>query len=80
MIRQMPDDAFPELMGAAEVAGTLGVSVHNLNAVVGLPKAVAQLRATRVWIADDVRAFAVEFKVRRRQRVTPAGGSRRPSA
>lgn len=65
--------AFPELMGTTEVAQTLGIKAQNLsgrNVPVGMPEPVAHLRATRVWLADDVRAFAAELAARREARAT----------
>ena len=68
MARRKP---FPELMGSAEAAEVLGVKIQNLsgkNVPVGMPAPVAHLRATRVWLADEVRAFAVELEARRATR------------
>lgn len=48
----------PELMGAAEVSEALGVRVCNLTFVEDLPLPVSRLRATRLWLASDIRAFA----------------------
>lgn len=51
-------------MGAAEAAEVIGVAVPNLSALVGMPEPVAYLRATRVWLADDIREFAIDYQSR----------------
>jgi hypothetical protein len=49
----------PEVMGASEAARELGVTVQNLNRLAGFDRLPYQrLRATRVWLAEDVRKFA----------------------
>lgn len=63
--------AVPELMGAAEVADHLGIKRQNVNRQAGLPAPVQQLRATRVWIADEIRAYALERDRRRDIRNQP---------
>ena len=49
---------FPELMGAAEVANELGIDVSNVGRIQGMPEPKAQLRATKVWSAEEIRDFA----------------------
>jgi hypothetical protein len=60
----------PDLMGAKEVAAELGTSVPNLRAVRDLPEAVAEVAATRLWDADEIRRFARE----RKRKAVGAGG------
>lgn len=54
-----------ELMGARELAELLEVDVSNLRSVSGLPAPVGELRATRVWDAEECRRFA-RARARRR--------------
>jgi hypothetical protein len=61
----MSDVRLPELYGTAETAAELGVTVSNLSVVVGLPEPVQHLRCGRIWLAEDVRRFATEFRARR---------------
>jgi hypothetical protein len=56
----------PELMGASEAAETIGVYVQNLTTLAGMPEPVATLRATRIWLADEVREFAADYQSRSR--------------
>jgi hypothetical protein len=65
----------PELMGAAEAAEEIGTAVQNLGSLLGMPEPVAQLRATRVWLADEVRAFAVEYQTRPKVQLHRKGSS-----
>ena len=51
-------------MGVAEVAEALGIHNANIDKQKGLPEPVATIRATRVWDADEIRAFAEERKRR----------------
>ena len=65
-----------ELMGAAEVAAHLGVSRQRVNQLASggdLPEPVAVLEAGRIWLADDIRAWAAE----RGRTPKPEKGSRR---
>jgi hypothetical protein len=48
------------IMGTSEAAETLGVSVSNLGAVVGLPAPVTRLRCGNIYLADEIRTFAEE--------------------
>lgn len=48
----------PELMGAYEACQELGVASGNLRKVAGLPEPVAQVKATALWLAEDIRALA----------------------
>lgn len=54
----------PKLMGAAEAAEALGVRQQNLRTLVGLPDAYDKVRATTLWRADEVLAFAQERNAR----------------
>lgn len=57
----------PEIWGYAEVVEFLGVSQPRANVLINrhdFPRPVAELAATRVWIADEVR----EWQRRRRER------------
>jgi hypothetical protein len=58
----------PELMGTAEVAEALGVSASNLQFIQDLPEPVQTLRATRIWLAQDIREFAQVYASRRDMR------------
>jgi hypothetical protein len=68
----------PELFGAAEVAeclGILGQNVRGPNSPAGMPEPVVekgsgpgQLRATPLWLADEIREFNEEYQERRRRR------------
>ena len=44
----------PELMGFAEVCETLGVRTGNLQFISDLPRPVASVRATQLWLADEI--------------------------
>ena len=57
-MRRRPDE--PELMGAHEAAETLGIWQTNLRKVSGLPKPYQKIRATTLWRAQEIRAFAWE--------------------
>lgn len=46
------------LMGAAELAEALDIRVQNIRFVKGLPEAIAYLRASRIWLASEIWAFA----------------------
>jgi hypothetical protein len=48
----------PELVGAADAAAILGVHQQNLRRQVGLPEPYDTVRATTLWRADEIRAFA----------------------
>lgn len=50
----------PDLMGVKEVIVCLGVS--DLRKVANLPEPVAEVEATRLWDADEIRALARERK------------------
>lgn len=62
--RQARRRQVPELMGAAEAATEIGIPVQNLGTTLGMPEPVARLKATRIWLADEVRAFALEYQTR----------------
>lgn len=69
----------PEVMGAAEVAEHLGIRVQNIKGKSGprgLPDPVQRLRATPVWLADEIRAYAKEHGYSAenpRRRIRPEG-------
>lgn len=56
----------PQLMGVAEVGDALGVRVQNLQFIKDLPQPVAKVRATRLWLAEEIWAFAEVYNERRR--------------
>lgn len=72
----------PALFGAKETAQCLTaaglalgldpplpvVEVSNLQYIADLPAPVEDLAATRVWIADEIRAFAEIYAARRAER------------
>lgn len=61
----------PELMGAAEVAECLDIKSQNVrgpNKPAGLPEPVAHVRATPLWLADEIREFSEGYQLRRRRR------------
>jgi hypothetical protein len=66
------------LMGSAEAAERIGIPVQNLNTLVGAPKPVVRLRATRVWLASEIEAFAEEYQSR--ERVVSAKAERKGTA
>lgn len=52
-----------DLMGAAEIGRLLGVSRQRVQQLVntdGFPPPVAVLDMGKVWLADDIRAWAAE--------------------
>ena len=57
-----------ERMGAWEVAECLGVHRTNLQFIKDLPEPVQELRATRLWLADEIQAFAKVYIARRQER------------
>lgn len=68
-------DAIPDLVGAAEIAGILGVSrqrVQQLVTAPGFPTPVAVLAMGKVWQRGDVRRWAEEH--RRPDRPRRGGG------
>jgi hypothetical protein len=48
----------PEVLGAAEAAEALGVRQVNLRTLKGLPEPYGKIKATTLWRAEEVRAFA----------------------
>lgn len=48
----------PEVAGAAEAAGILGVLGPNLYKVDGLPESFQAIGAGKLWLADDLRELA----------------------
>jgi hypothetical protein len=59
----------PPIMGAQEVAARLGIASSNLDRTVGLPAPADKVAATRIWLAEEIEAFAVEREARRERRV-----------
>lgn len=58
---QVTRDAFPEVMGAAEIGRLLGVSRQRVQQLVktdGFPAPVAVLDMGKVWLAGDIRRWA----------------------
>jgi hypothetical protein len=47
----------PELMGVMEAADALGVRRSNLSQLVGLPEPYQKVKATKLYRADEIRAF-----------------------
>jgi hypothetical protein len=62
-------------MGAWEVAECLGVHRTNLQFIRDLPEPVQELRATRLWLADDIRQFAKVYESRRQERLARTGSA-----
>jgi hypothetical protein len=70
----------PRLYGVFEVGQALGVAVTNLaektiadgRGPAGLPEPVMKLKATRIWLADEIDEFAIEYKARRAKRKVKA--------
>ena len=58
----------PELMGFAEVCETLGVRTGNLQFISDLPRPVASVRATQLWLADEILEFNSLYQERRDER------------
>lgn len=52
-----PRHDVPPMMGAAEVSDAIGVRVQNLQYVQNLPKPVQKIRATRLWLAEEIEEF-----------------------
>jgi hypothetical protein len=69
-------DGAPELMGTTEVALELGIPAQNVGVHVGFPEPIAALRCGRIWLAEDVRRFAVGFAVQRQARLSRQSASR----
>ena len=45
------------LWGVAEVCEELGTTTSNLDRWRNLPEPVIRVRATRLWLPDDIRAY-----------------------
>jgi len=54
---QQTDRQLPELWGVAEVCEELGTTTGNLDRWRGLPEPITRVKATRLWLADDIRAY-----------------------
>lgn len=52
------------LMGNAEAAETLDMAQPNLLKTSGLPDPVAEVKASRLWIGEEIRDFAARRKRR----------------
>jgi hypothetical protein len=61
-------DALLERMGAWEVAECLGVQRTNLQFIKDLPEPVQRLKATPLYLADEIREFAKVYSLRRQAR------------
>jgi hypothetical protein len=69
--------AMPDVLGVAEAAAVLGVTPQRVGQLVAdgkLAGPIARVRATPLWLADDVRTLAAKRKVR----TLPRGGTRQP--
>jgi prophage antirepressor-like protein len=49
-----------ELWGVAEVCEALGTTTGNLGRWPNLPEPVMRVRATRLWLADDIRQYQAQ--------------------
>jgi hypothetical protein len=58
----------PELFGRWECAQALGCSTANLDRQRGVPEPIAEVKATRLWLADEIREFVVERDKQREER------------
>ena len=58
----------PELWGRTETAEALGCSTANLDRQVGVPEPIAEVKATRLWLADEIREFVIERDRQREER------------
>jgi hypothetical protein len=57
-----------ELWGVAEVCEALGTTTGNLDRWRNLPQPVMRVRATRLWLADDIRDYRDARDTRERER------------
>jgi len=57
-----------ELWGVAEVCEELGTTTGNLARWSNVPQPIMRVRATRLWIADDIRAYKLEREERDKTR------------
>lgn len=57
-----------ELWGVAEVCEALGTTTGNLGRWRGLPQPVMRVRATRLWLAEDIREYRDARDARERER------------
>jgi hypothetical protein len=70
-------EVLPALAGVAEAAGVLGWDKRRVVTYASrgrFPEPVQWLASGRVWLRDDVEAFAAAFHGRRLRRRTGAGG------
>ncbi len=63
---RQPDE--PELVGAKDAAEILGVLQVNLRTLKGLPEPYGRIRASTVWRAEEIRAFAETRAARAREK------------
>lgn len=56
---------FPEVFGSFEVAEALEIHQSNLFHVKDLPAPVQTIRATRLWLATEIREYAKLYNARR---------------
>ena len=69
--RRVRREDIPQVWGVSEVAEFLEVQVPNLsgkNLPAGMPPPFQTIRASRLWIADEIREWGPEWKVRRHRR------------
>jgi hypothetical protein len=58
------------LWGVAEVCEELGTTTSNLDRWRNLPEPVMRVRATRLWLPDDIRRYKEARDLRDRDPVT----------
>jgi len=56
------------LMGSSEAAQTVGVQQPNLDTVSGLPEPAYRVKATRLWVGEELRQFAADYVAPKRAR------------
>lgn len=69
ILRQLLEEH--ELWGVAEVCEALGTTSSNLDRWPKIPEPVQRVRATRLWLADDIRAYRAS-REEREQAPVPA--------
>ncbi|WP_162233186.1 helix-turn-helix transcriptional regulator [Protofrankia coriariae] len=57
-VRDVAAESLPEMWAAADVAEYLGVRPHEVLGLQGLPAAAYRLHHARLWVADEIRAWA----------------------
>jgi hypothetical protein len=66
--RKAKRQELPELYGTAELAEALGCTIQNIDRQVGVPEPVMKVKATRLWLADDIKEFVDERDRQRAER------------